>query len=118
MAFPTITYKSILTDYESNEIKSSPQDGKVIARRKFTKTRREFTVQPTKLKDADFLLLKEYYDTVGTVVSFQWINPLYNPDDTNDSSLYTVRFMTPISGTKSATFPNHYDVKSFKLMEV
>ena len=117
MAFPTLKYKSVEIDSEDNAIKSSMQSGLVLTRKKFTKTRKTFTVSLPKLTNAEYELLKAHYNEVETYGSFTWTNPIV-PVDQNESQIHTVRFVAPLSASKDGKFSDYYDVKSFKLVEV
>ena len=98
--------------YEENAIKSTPQDGKVITRRKFTKTRKKFSVDLTILTDEEATFLKGFYLDKETTLSFSWTNQA-------DNEVYSsVRFESPISMKKNSKLPDYYDVATIKLTEV
>ena len=112
-----LKHKDVDETYEENAIKSTPQDGKVITRRKFTKTRKKFSVDLVMLNNDEARDLRYFYFGNGTMLgvettlSFSWVNPA-------DNALYTVRFESPISMKKNSKFPDYYDVATIKLIEV
>lgn len=111
MAFPTLKYQGIEETREQNHISSTPQDGKVITRKKFTKTRKQFMLTLPLLSLTDVGLLMTHYDEVEMVSSFSWAHP-------NAASTYTVRYSEPITYKESAVTPSLYSVNPIKLVEV
>lgn len=118
MPFPSnLKYTNYKDDFEDNIISSQPQDGKVITRKKYTKTRRKFTVDLPPLTASEASDLNDHYIDVEKVSSFLWNHPeTINP--ATSSTSWTVRFTKPITIKKSAKFPDLFDVDSLELMEV
>ena len=107
-----LKHKDVDETYEENSIKSNPQDGKVISRRRFTKTRKKFSVDLVMLSNDEARDLRTFYLGYETTLSFSWTNPA-------DNELYSaVRFESPVSMKKNSKFPDYYDVSTIKLVEV
>lgn len=90
--FPTL---SIMPDqvpwrYISNDIKSEPEAGKVIARPRFTSAPRIYEPEYAKMSESDFDLLMAFYLTVETYNIFNW---------TYKGVTLSVRFKDPIRNT-------------------
>ena len=112
MAYPTLKYTGISESREQNVISSKPQDGKVITRKKFTKTRKSFELTPVLLDYTDTAALMAHYDSVEMVSSF----PFSNPEGLGGT--YTVRYSEPLSYKESATSKGLYAFNTIKLTEV
>ena len=112
MAMPELEYTDISIAYEKNELKSTFDSGAVLARKKYSRTRRTITAQPDFLTNAQLASLVEHFNEVGTVFSFVWIHP------ENVEEAYTVRFKEPISYHRSGNLKTHYTVDKFTLEEV
>ena len=68
-------------------IRSNPEDGKVISRRRTTAIKNKFEIEYDNLTAADKMLLESLEDTVGIGAdTILWTNT-----DPNDSTVYTVR---------------------------
>lgn len=117
MSFPSVKYKSVEDSFESNIINSSPQDGKVITRKKFTKTRKKFVATLVPLDDVERDLLLAHYNECEMVLSFQWEHPTTINPLTSDK-FFTVRYSEPLKITKDGKFKELNNVESIKLMEV
>jgi len=91
-AYPTLTTDPQRVTWApiENAVKSEPEDGKVVARRKYTKTLTRYNLIYNNLTAADLATLKAFYDTVETVVIFTW---------TYRTVVYSVRFEEPIDVT-------------------
>jgi hypothetical protein len=111
MAMPVLKYNSVTVGYETNELKTKMDSGRVIARKKFSKTRREITAKTVAMTDSDVDLLVTHFDEVGTVLSFSFTNP-------DDAEVLTVRFKEPIKYERGAYLKGHYSVATFNLVEV
>ena len=74
MAFPILSRgpKTVDVDFEVNEIKSKFESGYEHKRKKFTKTRKKFTVEYDILYSADKDLILAHFDEVGTYTAFTW----------------------------------------------
>lgn len=111
MAMPILEYKSVKTSYEDNEIKTKFDTGRVVARKKFTKTRRTLklgvVITPPDLVSA----LATHYEDVGTVKKFSFTNPATN-------EVLQVRFGTPIEYDLSSDMSGYYNVADLELVEV
>ena len=71
-------------------IRTKPEDGKVISRRRTTAIKSKFEIKYDNLTAADKVLLETLEDTVGIgAETILWTNT-----DPNDSTVYTVRFET------------------------
>lgn len=110
MAFPTLSYRSIQTEFEDIGIKSKMENGRVISRKRFTKSRKTFTVSINIINQSTLDQLLTHFNEVGTYSTFTFLNPI-------DDVSYTVRFQSPIQYSKDANIPNYYSVNSFKLVE-
>jgi hypothetical protein len=101
------------TTREDIALKSKMQDGFVVARNKFTKSRKTFTLELQLIPEASFTgadSLEEFYDSVGTTVSFQWIHPL-------TLTSYQVRFNKPLEDSLTQKRLKYHDT-TIELVEV
>ena len=112
MEYPTLKYSTISESREKNILSSTPQDGKVITRKKFTKTRKSFELTPVLLDYDDAIALINHYDSVEMVSSFSFSNPK------GTGGTYTVRYSEPITYKESATTNGLYSFDVIKLTEV
>lgn len=74
MAFPNLSRgpKTVDVDFEDNEIKSKFEAGYQLKRKRFTKTRKKFTVEYDILYSADKDLILAHFAEVGTYTAFLW----------------------------------------------
>lgn len=94
-SFPTLSLNPeypLKEDREDAVIRTPMEGGYQVTRRRFTRTRRKFTLTYKNLVAADVVLLRTFYDTTtaGGSVSFDWTNPA-------DSVTYVCRFSAPLS---------------------
>lgn len=111
MAMPILKYSSVKVTYEDNEIKTKFDTGRVVARKKFTKTRRNIVAKVVLTTSSLLNDLITHFDDVGTVKKFSFTNP-----DTNE--VIQVRFSKPIEYTKTTQVQNRYAISDLELVEV
>jgi len=111
MVFPTVDHRLVDESREANEIKSNMQNGKVIARKAFSKTRKSFDVTLELLTSLEARSVLDHYDSVETILSFSWVNPV-------DNEVYQVRYAEPITLSKNGVQAGYERVNPFKLVEV
>lgn len=111
MSINSLIYNSVQIQYEQNELKSQFDSGRVIARKKFSNTRRNITATLPPLSLLDLQILASHFGSVGTVDIFQFQNP-----DTLE--VINVRFSSPLSYSKSSRIKDRYAVESLQMQEV
>jgi hypothetical protein len=94
LQFPTLsilpTYP-LKEDREDSVIRTKPEEGYQITRRKYSREKRKFTLEYKNLTQTDKDLLTTFFDTtVGIIKPFSWTNP-------STSALHTVTFTRPMS---------------------
>ncbi len=109
MAFPTLTrgVKTIDVDREDNVLESKSESGYRHARKKYTKTRKFFSVNYDLLPEADRDDIITHFDTVGQFTSFDWTD--------NESNTHDVFYAKPVKFTRA--FPGWYKVDTIELVE-
>lgn len=91
MAFPTLTAAPvypITENREDNTIKSSAESGYVLARPRFTRSRKNWGVSYRNVGSSDKSAIAGHYDAVGCSMIFSWTNP-------SDAAAYSVRYGKP-----------------------
>lgn len=87
-SFPNITKPSypFKVKHEDTSITSNFEDGSMLSRRKFTRSRKVFTLQWNNLPQAEYEILNDFIvNVVGfAAVAFEWTNP-------TDNRVYEVR---------------------------
>lgn len=89
-------------------LRSDPEDGVVISRRKSTANPQKFEIMYRALPAADKVLLKTMQDAVGIGAD----TILWTPEDPNDNTEYTVRLTSP--GIKFENRPDNYNFYTAK----
>jgi len=111
MSMPSIKYRSITIEYEKNELKSKFDNGAVLARKKFSKTRKTIIANPTLLTQSNISDLVDHFEEYGTVYPFEWTHP-------QTLASYTVRFKNPLKYSVDAEISTMFKVDPFQLEEV
>ena len=90
MDFPTLSRKPSFNFEETVEyktLKSPAEDGYIITRPQWTKSKRGWHLTYNALTNSDYQTLKGFFEssTLGAAISFNWTNP-------TDNTSYVVRF--------------------------
>lgn len=94
--FPTIQKPSypFNSKLEDISLQSQMEDGTVVSRARFTRSRETFTLTWTALPDADYATLRTFYKSTvkGGSEAFQWTYPTITGDSYSGQT-FTVRFV-------------------------
>lgn len=110
MAFPTLSKNpsSITARPLENVIKSGPEAGIPMTRKRWTRNLFEFDVEYYALNVTDMGLLFHpttgFYQSVGCHTIFTWTNYL-------DSTTYNVRFKSPVEYPSDVRHTRAFDIK-------
>ena len=109
MAFPTLSRrpKEVQIAYEANVIKSQFEAGYEHKRKKFTKTRKKWSLNYDLLPEADRDLLLTHFDDVGEYTAFNWTD--------QDSVVQVVYYNKPFEFTRP--IPDWYQFGTIELQE-
>lgn len=67
-------------EYENTSIVSKFDDGSMQSRRKFTRSRKTFSVKWNKLNKEEFVIIRDFIINVAqfSANAFEWVNPIDN----------------------------------------
>jgi len=110
MALPSNGITSITVIEENIGIVSKKENGLIISRKRFTRSRKEFVVKYITLEETEKAAIIAQFEAVGVYLTFSWTN-------TDNDVAYTVRFKRPISWEANARIPNRWTFQDIELVE-